>query len=60
MCQRLYRSHAHKCRKFEVDLATLSAVGRKVAPEQGIVLSVEGLYVLKPARARRLLCKHAM
>lgn len=34
MGQRLYRGHAHKCRKPQIDPAKLIAVGLKVGPEQ--------------------------
>ena len=60
MRQRLYRCHAHKRRKLQVDGAKLIAVALEVGPEQGIGFSVEGQCVLESPRTRNLLREHAM
>src|SRR5262245_50726115 len=60
MGQRLYRCHAHKCRKSQVDLAKFIAVVLKIGPDESIGFAIEGFYILKASRARNLLCKDAM
>ena len=60
MRQRLYRCHAHKCRKLQVDGAKLIAVALEIGPDECIGFVIEGFYVPEPSRARNLLRKDAM
>jgi hypothetical protein len=60
MGQRLYRGHAHKGRKPQVDGAKLIAVALEIGPEQSMGFAVEGFHILKTSRARNLLCQDAM
>ena len=60
MGQRLYRGHAHKGRKPQVDGAKLIAVALEIGPEESVGLAIEGFYILKASSARKLLCKDAL
>ena len=60
MGQRLYRGHAHECRKSQVDGAKFIAVLLEISPEQSMGFAIEGFYILKTSRARNLLCEDAM
>jgi hypothetical protein len=60
MRQRLYRGHAYECDESQVDRAKFIAMALEIGPEESMGFAIEGFYILKPSRARNLLCKDAM
>jgi hypothetical protein len=60
MRQRLYRGHEYECDESQVDRAKFIAMALEIGPEESMGFAIEGFYILKPSRARNLLCKDAM
>ena len=50
MGQRLYRGHAHKCRKPQVDRANFISATLQDTLEEGVSFAIEGFHILQSVR----------